>query len=161
MDAYCSGYKLLLLFALKNLDLVLILEPGKLDTDLDLAREWPACVVRRFSRLLRRSHACFEAGNNAGGDGLVDARPAGSVGMIGVCHDVLRSCAGRVGRDCEAGHSTFGTQPSFSSGVPRFLSCAVGRGEAGSVKGRRSVPVHGTSPNTPDGFRAALPYKAA
>jgi hypothetical protein len=81
--------------------------------------------------------------------------------MIGVCHDVLLSCAGRVGRDCEAGHSTFGAQSSFFSRVPRFLSCAVGRGEAGSVKGRRSVPVHGTSPNTPDGFRAALPYKAA
>jgi hypothetical protein len=40
---------------------------------------------------------------------------------------------------------------------PRFMSFAAGRGEAGSVKGGRTVPVYGASANTLDGFRPALP----
>ena len=40
---------------------------------------------------------------------------------------------------------------------PRFMSCAAGRDEAGSVKGGRTVPVYGASANTLDGFRPALP----
>jgi hypothetical protein len=35
--------------------------------------------------------------------------------------------------------------------------CAAGRGEAGSVKGARTLRVYGASANTLDGFRPALP----
>jgi len=40
---------------------------------------------------------------------------------------------------------------------PRFMFCAAGRGEAGSVKGARTLRVYGASANTLDGFRPALP----
>jgi len=37
------------------------------------------------------------------------------------------------------------------------MSCAAGRGEAGSVKGALLLRVYGASANTLDGFRPALP----
>jgi len=40
---------------------------------------------------------------------------------------------------------------------PRFMSCAAGGDEAGSVKGARTLRVYGASVNTLDGFRPALP----
>ena len=40
---------------------------------------------------------------------------------------------------------------------PRFMSCAAGRDEAGSVKGALLLRVYGASANTLDGFRPALP----
>jgi hypothetical protein len=41
---------------------------------IEVAREWAVSVARRLPRLLPRNHARLEAGNNAVGDGLVDAR---------------------------------------------------------------------------------------
>ena len=40
------------------------------------------------------------------------------------------------------------TQISFVE-CPRFMSCAAGRGEAGSVKAGRSVPVHRSESGEP------------
>ena len=42
---------------------------------VEVAREWAACETRRLPRLLPRNHASLEAGNDAVGNGLVDARP--------------------------------------------------------------------------------------
>ena len=47
---------------------------------VEVAREWAACIVRRLPRLFPRNHACFEAGNDAVGNGLIDTRP-----VVGVC----------------------------------------------------------------------------
>ena len=80
---------------------------------VEIARERAAKVARCLPRLFPRNHASFEAGNNVFGNGLVDARPAGCIAMVAVCHDVLLSCAARVGRDCEGGLFAFGTQPNF------------------------------------------------
>jgi hypothetical protein len=52
--------------------------------------------------------------NDAVGNGLIDARRAGCVAMVAVCHDVLLSCAARVGRDSEGGLFAFGSQPIAS-----------------------------------------------
>ena len=104
-----------------------------------------------------RNHACFEAGNNTVSDGLIDAWPAGCVVMVAVCHDVSLSCAARVGRNLKEGFLPLALNQISFVECPRFMSCAAGRGEAGSVKGALLVRVYGASANTLDGFRPALP----
>ena len=80
---------------------------------VEVAREWAACIARRLPRLFPRNHASLEAGDDAVDNGLVDAWSAGCIAMVAVCHDVLLSCAARVGRDCEGGLFASGSQPNF------------------------------------------------
>ncbi len=70
---------------------------------IEVAWEWAACVARRLLRFFPRNHSSFEVGDDAVGNGLVNARPAGCIAMVAICHDVSRSCTARVGRDCEGG----------------------------------------------------------
>ena len=80
---------------------------------IEVARERAASIARRLPRLFPWNHARFEAGNDAVGNGLVDAWPAGCVTVIAMCHDVLLSGAARVRQDSEGGHFAFGSQPNF------------------------------------------------
>ena len=77
--------------------------------------------------------------------------------MVAVCHDVLLSCAARVGEILKEGISPLALNQISFVERPRFMSCATGRGEAGSVKGGRTLPVYGAPANTLDGFRPTLP----
>ena len=81
----------------------------------------------------------------------------GCIAMVAVCHDVSLSCAARAERDSKECFSPLALNQISFVECPRFMSCAAGRGEAGSVKGGRTVAVYGASANTLDGFRPALP----
>src|SRR5581483_11008822 len=123
---------------------------------VEVAREWAACVARRLPRLFPRNHTCFEAGNNAVGNGLIDARPAGCVAMVSVCHDVCSPVLPAWGEILKEGILPLALNQISFVECPRFMSCAAGRGEAGSVKGALLLRVYGASANTLDGFRPAL-----
>jgi len=124
---------------------------------IEVARERAASIARRLPWLFPRNHARFEAGNNAVGNGLVDAWPAGCVTVVAICHDVSLSCAARVVRNLKEGFLPLALNQISFVECPRFMSCASGGGEAGSVKGACLLRVHGASANTLDGFRPALP----
>jgi len=47
-----------------------------------------------------------------------------------------------VGRNLKEGISPLALNQISFVECPRFMSCAAGRGEAGSVKTGRTVPVH-------------------
>ena len=124
---------------------------------IEVAWKRAASIARRLPRLFPRNHACFEAGNDAVGNGLVDARSAGCIAMVAVCHDGSLSCDARVGRNLKEGFWALTLNQISFDECPRFMSCSASGGEAGSVKGARLLRVHGASANTLDGFRPALP----
>jgi len=110
---------------------------------VEVAREWPACEAWRLPRLLPRNHACLEAKKNAVGNGLVDAGPAGCIAMVALCHDVCSPVLPPRGEILKEGISPLALNQISFVECPRFMSCAVGKGEAGSVKGGCTVPVYG------------------
>jgi len=82
--------------------------------------------------------ARLEAGDDPVGNSLVDARPAGCIAMVAVCHDVCSPVLPVRGEIVKEGISPLAlSQLSFVE-CPRFMSCAEGRGEAGSVNAARS-----------------------
>ena len=105
---------------------------------IEVAGERAASIARRFPRPLPRNHASLEAGNNALGNGLVDAWPAGCVTVVAMRHDVSLSCAARVGRNLKEGFLSLALNQISFVECPRFMSLAAGRGESGSVNAARS-----------------------
>jgi hypothetical protein len=62
----------------------------------------------------------------------------------------------RVGRNLKEGISPLALNRNFFAECPRFMSCAAGRDEAGSVKGAFVARSSSVS-EALDGFRPALP----
>ncbi len=91
-----------------------------------------------FSTVFPRNHARFEAGNDAVGNGLIDAWPAGCVAVAAICHDVCSPVLPAWGEILKEGNSPLALNQISFVECPRFMSCAAGRGEAGSVNAARS-----------------------